>query len=52
MNAERYAVLHTLMLAMPVWWRYRWCKTQGGCGCIEGANCSGGLSRHGFTEEE
>lgn len=39
------------ILAMPEQWRYRWCAS-GPCACMGGANCSGGLSRQGFTFEQ
>lgn len=39
------------ILALPERWRYRWCNS-GPCGCMGGANCSGGLSGKGFTYEQ
>ncbi|MBC8737139.1 hypothetical protein F6X40_10000 [Paraburkholderia sp. UCT31] len=39
------------MVDMPESWRGRWCQASL-CACLGGANCSGKLSAHGFTEAD
>ncbi|MBI6882387.1 hypothetical protein [Pseudomonas putida] len=39
------------ILDVPEPHRYRWCQS-GPCACMGGANCSGGMSRKGFTHEQ
>lgn len=41
-----------VMQEIPEPWRYRWCKADGPCACMGAANCSGGLSRQGYSMEE
>ncbi len=43
--------IHEVMEAMPEQWRHRWCGGSA-CACLGGANCSGGLMRHGFTKQD
>jgi hypothetical protein len=43
--------IDSLLQDMHESWRYRWCG-GGWCACMGAANCSGGLSSHGFTKED
>lgn len=40
------------ILAVPEYWRHRWCNSGGPCACMGAANCSGGLSGQGYTHEQ
>ena len=48
---NRKEQLHSIMMTIPVDWRYYWCGANA-CGCLGCVNKSGGLATKGFTQEE